>query len=417
MPLASCYVSLWDKDGCGHLRAHLPVAGKPQPQGKTPGEPFPGATTSRPLQRIGRRGGRPGSLANSGDWGNLRQQRQPACQRDAEQDRRLRRGSQWRRRPAPAPHRDPQDMSPAIRADEVGTVEEGPLSAVLAALARDDPAGVVAALDGRRPHGGPGSPAALGQQAGERLATALAPQKGRVTRWIDALATSPSPTGRQVACLLLASRYPEDPVGVLRTAEMLADDPHWEVREAAGGLLGTLLDRDFAKIRGRLEVLRSSRAENLRRSVVLAVKYAARRDKPERVPQLLAPLQPPLRDEGAYVRRHPRPAPVGDGLLRVDPKEALEALREWARDRDQIVRWNVAMAFSSAIGSFHWPAAKSILERLAKGPEPLVRNAVAKAMRRSRQRYTEEVEETRLRWLQDRDRAATAELVGAPKKR
>src|SRR3989441_12473572 len=142
-------------------------------------------------------------------------------------------------------------MSPAIRADEVGTVEEGPLSAVLAALARDDPAGVVAALDGQLHHGRPGSPAALRQQVGERLAMALAPQKGRVTRWIDALTTSSSPTARQVACLLLASRYPEDPAGVLRAAEMLADDPHWEVREAAGGLLGTPLARDFVPIPAR----------------------------------------------------------------------------------------------------------------------------------------------------------------------
>jgi hypothetical protein len=47
----------------------------------------------------------------------------------------------------------------------------------------------------------------------------------------------------------------------------------------------------------------------------------------------------------------------------------------------------------------------------------LVRNAVAKAMRRCRQRYTEDVEETRLRWLKDRDRSATAELVGPLKKR
>lgn len=308
-------------------------------------------------------------------------------------------------------------MSPATRADDVGTMEDGPLAAVLAALARDDPSGMVAALDGQLQHGHSGSPAALRQQVGERLAMALAPQKGGVTRWIDALATSGSPTARQVACLLLASRYPEDPAGVLKTAEMLADDPHWEVREAAGGLLGTLLDRDFAKIRGRLEVLRSSRSENLRRSVVQAVKYAARRDKPERVPQLLALLQPLMRDEEPYVRRNLGQSAIGDGLLRVDPKETLKCLREWSKDRDQIVRWNVAMAFSSAIGSFHWPAAKSILERLAKGPEPLVRNAVAKAMRRCRQRYTDEVEETRLRWLKDRDRAATAELVGPLKRR
>jgi HEAT repeat protein len=308
-------------------------------------------------------------------------------------------------------------MTPAARVDDVGTVTEGPLAAVLAALARDDPSGVVSALDGQLHHGRPGSSASLRHQVGERLALALAEQQGRAIRWLDALTASPSPTARQVACLLLASRYPEDPVGVLRTAEALADDPHWEVREAAGGLLGSLLDRDFVRIRGRLEELRSSRSENLRRSVVLAVKYAARREKPERIPDLLQLLSPLMRDETAYVRRNLGPSAIGDGLLRVDPKETLLCLREWSRDRDQIVRWNVAMAFSSAIGSFHWPAAKSILERLAKGPEPLVRNAVAKAMRRCRQRYTDEVEETRLRWLKDRERAATAQLVGPPRKR
>ena len=310
-------------------------------------------------------------------------------------------------------------MNPPTRpvSNEVGTVEEGPIAEVLAALSRDDPNGVVAALDGQLHHGRPGSPAAVRQQVGERLATALAEQSGRVTRWIDALTASPSPTARQVACLLLASRYPDDPVGVLRSAEVLAEDPHWEVREAAGGLLGTLLDRDFDRVRSRLEVLRSSKSENLRRSVVLAVKYAARRDRPERVPDLLALLAPLLRDQEAYVRRNLGPSAIGDALLRVDPKETLKCLREWSHDRDQTVRWNVAMAFSSAIGSFHWPAAKSTLERLAKGPEPLVRNAVAKAMRRSRQRYTDEVEETRLRWLKDRDRAPTAQLMGPLKKR
>jgi HEAT repeats len=308
-------------------------------------------------------------------------------------------------------------MNPATSIDDLGTVEAGPLSAVLAALARDDPGAVVAALDGQLHHGRPGSPAALRQQVGERLANALADQSGRTMRWIDSLVTSPSPTGRQVACLLLAGHYQQDPAGVMRTAEVLAEDPHWEVREAAGGLLGTLLDRDFSRVRGRLEVLRTSRSENLRRAVVLAVKYAARRDKPERVPHLLALLQPLLRDQEPYVRRNLGPYTIGDALLRVDPKETLRTLREWSRDRDPMVRWNVAMAFSSAIGSFHWPAAKSILERLAKGPEPLVRSAVAKAMRRCRQRYTDEVEATRLRWLKDRDRAPTAELVGPLKRR
>src|SRR5207244_1345547 len=83
-----------------------------------------------------------------------------------------------------------------------------------------------------------------------------------------------------------------------------ADDPHWEVREAAAGLLGTLLDRDFERIRTICEEWRSSRSENLRRAVVLGVKYAARRDKPDRVPDLMRILEPLLRDPTPYVRRN-----------------------------------------------------------------------------------------------------------------
>src|SRR5256885_2894604 len=195
-------------------------------------------------------------------------------------------------------------MNLQTRADsrDVGTVEEGPIAAVLAALARDDPNGVVTALDGQLHHGRPGSPAALRQQVGERLATALAEQSGRVSRWIDALVTSPSPTARQVACLLLVSRYAEDPIGVLGSAETLAEDPHWEVREAAGGLLGTLLDQDFDRVRGRLEVLRSSKSGNLRRSVVPAVEDAARGDRPECVPGPLRFPAPLLGGRGPEVR-------------------------------------------------------------------------------------------------------------------
>jgi HEAT repeat protein len=307
----------------------------------------------------------------------------------------------------------PTDARPS---GEVGTIEEGPLAEVLAALARDDPQAVVQSLDGRLHHGRPGSPAALRQQVGERLAVGLAAQGGRITRWIDALSTSQSPTGRQVACLLLASRYEQDRSGVLRAAEQLAEDPHWEVREAAAGLLGTILDRDFRRVLPRLEALRQSRSENLRRAVVMAARYAARRDKPERVEELLGLLEPLLRDPTPYVRRNLGPFAIGDALLRVDPKTTLRRLREWSRDRDQIVRWNVAMAFSSAIGSFHWPAAKSILERLATSPEPIVRMAVAKAVRRCRQRYTEDVDETLRRWMQDRNRAAAAQLVGNRKR-
>ena len=88
-------------------------------------------------------------------------------------------------------------------------------------------------------------------------------------------------------------------------------------------------------------------------------------------------------------------------------------IKPWVRNVTQKLWTRLAPGYARP----HCAELEPILERLAKGPEPLVRNAVAKAMRRSRQRYTEEVEETRLRWLKDRDRSSTAELVGPLKKR
>jgi HEAT repeat protein len=298
-----------------------------------------------------------------------------------------------------------------------GVAGDGPMAALEAALARDDPTAVMGALEGQWHHGRPGSHAALRQQVGERLSAALIGDTTREGRWIEVLAMSPSPSARQVACLLLANRYSRDRPGALRTAEALADDAHWEVREAAAGLMGRLLALDFAPIRSWLATLRSSRSENLRRAVVLAVKYAARREHPERTPALLDLLAPLLRDESAYVRRNLGPFTLGDGLLRIDPRTTLAQLRAWSHDRDPMVRWNVAMAFSSAIGSFHWPAARATLERLARGPEPLVRMSVAKAVRRARQRYPEEVAEALRSWAKDPDRAATAQLVGPARRR
>jgi HEAT repeat protein len=304
-----------------------------------------------------------------------------------------------------------------IQPSTAGIFQDGPMAALETALARDDPTAVMGALEGQWHHGRPGSHAALRQQVGERLSAALTDDQAREGRWIEVLALSPSPSARQVACLLLANRYSRDRIGVLRTAEALADDAHWEVREAAAGLMGTLLEHDFAPNRSWLATLRSSRSENLRRAVVLAVKYAARREHPERTPALLDLLAPLLRDDSAYVRRNLGPFTLGDGLLRIDPRATLSQLRAWSRERDPIVRWNVAMAFSSAIGSFHWPAARATLERLARGPEPLVRMGVAKAVRRARQRYPEEVAEALRSWAKDPDRAATAQLVGPARRR
>jgi len=63
-----------------------------------------------------------------------------------------------------------------------GAAVDGPLAALEAALAADDPTAVVSALDGQFHYGRPGSPVAPRHQVGQRLSEALAGESMREGR-------------------------------------------------------------------------------------------------------------------------------------------------------------------------------------------------------------------------------------------
>jgi 3-methyladenine DNA glycosylase AlkD len=112
-----------------------------------------------------------------------------------------------------------------------------------------------------------------------------------------------------------------------------------------------------------------------------------------------------------YVRKNLGPFAIGDGLLRCYPDLTLEHLARWAGSDDARVRWNVAMAFSTAEGARHVDAALPILERLAEDDRRFVWRAVANAMRNLGKRAPERAIPVLEEWLADEQKTLPAETA------
>src|SRR5439155_292515 len=93
------------------------------------------------------------------------------------------------------------------------------------------------------------------------------------------------------------------------------------------------------------------RKDHYDRAPVVAAKHAARTRRTEWAEPLLDLIEPALRDSDDYVRKSLGPFALGDQFVRSYPDATLARLRTWMEDRDENVRWNVAMTFSAASGS------------------------------------------------------------------
>src|SRR5690242_7312570 len=102
--------------------------------------------------------------------------------------------------------------------------------------------------------------------------------------WAVELAGRPEPVAKQFALHLLAQHpggFDEHADAVLQVLESGATDENWEVRETAGGVLARFVverPEGFALVLRRWAAAPSA---DLRRAVVLALKYAVR-DVPDR---------------------------------------------------------------------------------------------------------------------------------------
>lgn len=200
--------------------------------------------------------------------------------------------------------------------------------------------------------------------------------------WAARLLSHPRRVDKELAAILLAPLARSHPADVERAALRLARDDRWDVREAAAGLLGEALDVNFEHFYGSLRTWMGKEEPRVRRAIVVAAKLAARSRAPERAGPLLDLIEPALRDRDEYVRRNLGPFAIGDQLLRSYPEETLARLDGWSKDADEVVRWNVAMAFSSATGAKLVDRGLPIIRVLARDESKFVARAANAALRR-----------------------------------
>jgi 3-methyladenine DNA glycosylase AlkD len=202
--------------------------------------------------------------------------------------------------------------------------------------------------------------------------------------WAERLLAHPRRVDKELAALIVWPLARTHFRELARMGYRLARDGDWAVREAAASLLGHVLTEAWADTIPLLREWVSGPDSRLRRSVVVAAKYAARTRNPEWAEPLLDLVEPALRDHEEYVRKSLGPFAIGDQFVRSYPDATLARLRKWMQDPDENVRWNVAMALSAASGARLGQKAPDILEFLAADERPFVRGAVRAAQRRIR---------------------------------
>ncbi len=232
-----------------------------------------------------------------------------------------------------------------------------------------------------------------------KIAEASLTEPAEAIEWAVELAARPEPVAKEFALHLLAlslegsDAHGKAVVGVL---EACADDGNWEVRESAGGVLARFVVERPEAFRPLLRRWAHASSPNLRRAVVLALKYAVR-DAPARAEEFLDLLEPLAADGDEYVRKNLGPFAVGDAMLRAAPEPTLKRLDRWARSKDEWVRWNAASAFGAASARRHLARALPILRVAASDNRPMVARAVVRSLVN----------------LAQEDRAAVVRAVGA----
>lgn len=92
---------------------------------------------------------------------------------------------------------------------------------------------------------------------------------------------------------------------------------------------------------------------NVRRAVVVAIKYAGKARDIEIADRLIDLIESLLYDSDPYVKKNLGAFSIGDGLIRYYPAKVSKRIHHWVQIENEQVRWNVAMIFTSAEGTKH----------------------------------------------------------------
>ncbi len=227
-------------------------------------------------------------------------------------------------------------------------------------------------------HGKPGAPAAIKLKVAGLIRESCADDAARVV-WAERLMACDEAVARSIACGLVASGWRLDREATIGRMKTLAEDADWEVREWAADLLAGVLALDFAVALSLYADWVEAGSEELRRAVALGLAGRSRARVAAEAPPMLAIIERLMSKPGAYLQKNLGPFALGGAFLGRFPDETLALCRKLARRKDEHLRWNLAMCFTTAAARKHRKQGEAILDVLAGDERKRVASAVAKA--------------------------------------
>jgi hypothetical protein len=232
-----------------------------------------------------------------------------------------------------------------------------------------------------------------------RARLASAPARRKLWLWTRHCAARPEIEARQMACALLDAFWKDHRKDVERLLLNLARDENREVRLFAASTMARVIRASFKANLRYLRAWSRHPDPSVRRQVIIATVAVADERHADWGRPLLDLLEPHLSDRDPYIRRNLGPFALGQGMLRVYPEASIERFGKWLGSTDEIVRWNIAMAFTGPIAGLQWEGALEILRVLAADPRRFVGGAAAMALKNLLQLRPQPIEPVLQEWM------------------
>lgn len=185
----------------------------------------------------------------------------------------------------------------------------------------------------------------------------------------------------ELALMILPLKSREDRCEIFDILIKYADHDNWEIREYAGERLGEFLRYNFHERKKSLIRMRNSHSENVRRAVVIGLKYLGKYRELSISQDILEILGHYMDDESKYVKKNLGPFALGDAMINYDSARTLDFLERYARSDNPNVKWNVAAVFSTASSAKHSNVGFNILSNLIYDTDKSVRQMALKSFK------------------------------------
>lgn len=147
---------------------------------------------------------------------------------------------------------------------------------------------------------------------------------------------------------------------LLKKCLEMAVNPDWEIREEAAKVIAIIVMNEFDRIDNWVNQCITSNNENIRRAILLSLKYCVEYDSDySRREKLLSYMDLFLFDTSTYVKKSFDSFTIGDGFLNVCPELVEIKFDYWCTLNNERVACSIIRAFKSSGGVKSWPLAKN----------------------------------------------------------